>query len=162
MSLAEPPSDTRRLNLWLKVVNCKNHLQHPAHEWSQAFNQPPVRCQGRKEPIDPMINRTEEPPFVSPVETDVDYIVRRLLVEIEERMLRSAKEYGPKAHRDLGIRGQYADMYRKWIKLRRAMWDGEDTTEWREKPREIILDLIGHSLLTVAMIDREGAGDGEG
>lgn len=52
----------------------------------------------------------------------------------------------------LGVRGQYADIWRKIAKLKKALWDGEELTG--EQPREILLDLIGHAFLTIDMLDR--------
>jgi hypothetical protein len=61
----------------------------------------------------------------------------------------------------LGIRGQYADIWRKMAKLKRSMWDGE-RLEF-EGTEEVINDLIGHLFLTLYMMrvreqtDREHA-----
>lgn len=88
-----------------------------------------------------------------PADSDLAHILYELFPEIEAHMRRSGAHYGYEAHTDLGLRGQYSDMYRKWVVLKRVMWDGEETT--REPLREILMDLIGHSLLTIAMLDRE-------
>lgn len=53
----------------------------------------------------------------------------------------------------LGPRGQFADIWRKIWKLKKALWDG--ATLEGEQPREILLDLIGHCFLTIDMLDRE-------
>jgi hypothetical protein len=50
----------------------------------------------------------------------------------------------------LGIPGQYADIWRKMSKLKRAMWDGEELEF--EKTEEVISDLIGHLFLTLHMM----------
>lgn len=87
-----------------------------------------------------------------PRDSDLAHILMELLPEIDAHLRIAGQHYGYETHRDLGMRGQYCDLYRKFIVLRRTMWDGEETT--RESLREILRDLIGHSLLTIAMIDR--------
>jgi hypothetical protein len=93
-----------------------------------------------------------EPTGKIPMETDLWHIVNELLPEIDAHMRMGAAHYGYETHHDLGLRGQYADMYRKWIVLKRVMWDGETTV--RESLREILMDMIGHSLLTICMLDK--------
>lgn len=85
--------------------------------------------------------------------TDHDHIRENLLPEVAAHMRKGADHYGPNNHTELGLKGQFADMYRKFHPLRRALWEG-DTVGMKEGPREICLDLIGHCLLTIAMIDR--------
>lgn len=62
--------------------------------------------------------------------------------------------YGEPDSDDLGSRGQYADMHRKWKLLRRHLWDGEP---WRgnEPFEEVVFDFVGHLLLTVDFKRRE-------
>lgn len=57
----------------------------------------------------------------------------------------------------LGIKGQFAEIWRKVWKLKKAMWDG--STLAFEQPREILLDLIGHCFLAIDMIDRKSTAD---
>lgn len=85
--------------------------------------------------------------------SDVDYIINVLLPSIEKKMRNDAEHYGETNHHELGLKGQFADMYRKILPLKRAMWD--DIPLIREQPREIVLDLIGHCLLTLALMDSE-------
>lgn len=59
------------------------------------------------------------------------------------------KDYGAGSSFELGIRGQYSDIHRKMIKLKRSMWEGEDLGF--EDEDEIIMDLIGHLFLTLHM-----------
>lgn len=49
-------------------------------------------------------------------------------------------------HTVLGLRGQFADIWRKIWKLKKAFWD--DETLEGEQPLEIIDDLISHLFLT--------------
>lgn len=86
-----------------------------------------------------------------PDSTPLNYIVNPLLEEVRAKMVEDNKQYGDH-HRDLGLKGQFSDIYRKITPLRRALW--EDETLPNEQPREILLDLIGHCLLTIEMIDR--------
>ena len=76
-----------------------------------------------------------------------------ILVHIPEFLdlfVRKNKEYGENAQ-TLGPRGQFSDMYRKMIKLKTAMWDGEEEKLTSEGVDEILMDLIGHCLLTLRM-----------
>jgi hypothetical protein len=86
---------------------------------------------------------------------DHEYIQDCLIPEVSDHMQRGAAHYGVDNHRELGLPGQYADMWRKIKPLKRALWDG-DTDGFKESPREICMDLIGHCLLTIAMIDQCG------
>jgi len=59
----------------------------------------------------------------------------------------------------LGVQGQFADIWRKIWKLKKALWDGSKLTA--EQPREILMDLIGHCFLAIDMIDRQAGGEEE-
>lgn len=85
--------------------------------------------------------------------TDHDHIRENLIPEVLQHMRQGEAHYGSDNHQELGLPGQYADMWRKIKPLKRALWDG-DTKGMKESPREICFDLIGHCLLTIAMIDR--------
>lgn len=63
---------------------------------------------------------------------------------------RKNADYGSGSSFDLGVRGQYSDIHRKMIKLRRALWEGESLAF--EGVDEIINDLIGHLFLTRHMM----------
>jgi hypothetical protein len=70
----------------------------------------------------------------------------------------AAMHYGDNAANALGPAGQFADIWRKIMPLRRAMWEGAELT--REEPEEILRDLVGHVLLALRMygqgLDRTG------
>lgn len=53
----------------------------------------------------------------------------------------------------LGAKGQYADMNRKMGKLKHTLWDGHEAVG--ETEEEMLMDLIGHCLLTIDYI-KEG------
>jgi len=82
----------------------------------------------------------------------MQYISGTLLGEWLAEFEANNREYGD-MHTELGVRAQYVDMHRKMGKLRKALWDGEDTSAWRENPREIVMDLIGHCFLMVERMD---------
>lgn len=56
-------------------------------------------------------------------------------------------------HTVLGIRGQFADLWRKVWKLKKALWDGEELRG--EQPIEIIDDLIAHLFLTRDLLTQQ-------
>lgn len=62
-------------------------------------------------------------------------------------------------HTVLGIRGQFADLWRKVWKLKRALWDGQKLKG--EQPIEIIDDLIAHLFLTRDLLVMEIPTPGE-
>lgn len=54
----------------------------------------------------------------------------------------------------LGPRGQFSDIYRKMMKLKIGLWDGEEEKLTSEGVDEILMDMIGHCFLTLAMRQR--------
>lgn len=101
---------------------------------------------------------------------DIIIAVRQPTTETAARCLMEAKQaldlfierntgYGDKGANRLGLRGQYADINRKIIKLERWLWDGEPETyagvRGGEGVIEVCQDLIGHLLLTIDMYQRE-------
>lgn len=72
-----------------------------------------------------------------------------------ERFIQRNKDYGDEA-RVLGLKGQYSDLNRKIIKLKRIMWD--DVEPVNESLEEILQDLLGNILLTLDMMNDEEAG----
>lgn len=93
--------------------------------------------------------------IVMPGVPPLEYIMGQLLQEFAAKFEANNREYG-NMHQELGIRAQYVDMHRKMGKLRRALWEDTPTSSWREGPREIVMDLIGHCFLTLEIMDREG------
>lgn len=57
---------------------------------------------------------------------------------------------GAEPHKVLGVQGQFADIWRKIWKLKKALWDGQ--TLAGEQPEEILRDLIGHCFLTLDLL----------
>lgn len=91
---------------------------------------------------------------------DGRYIRDILLSEWFAQFCRKAADYNDNEnenHRQLGVQGQFADIWRKIGKLKKALWDGYSLVG--EQPREILMDLIAHCFLTIAMMD-SNPGDG--
>lgn len=79
--------------------------------------------------------------------------VCNILVEAMILFAEKNAGYGPTSEH-LGAKGQYADMHRKMGKLKHTLWDGNPTVG--EDIEEMLLDLIGHSGLTVDFLREEG------
>jgi hypothetical protein len=75
-------------------------------------------------------------------------VARRVL----DHFVARNETYGEGAN-ELGIKGQYADINRKIILLRRVLWDAPNEHLINEATIETCMDLIGHLLLTIDMID---------
>lgn len=56
-------------------------------------------------------------------------------------------------HTVLGVKGQFADIWRKIWKLKKALWDGVELKG--EQPIELIDDLIAHLLLTRDLLTQD-------
>jgi hypothetical protein len=82
----------------------------------------------------------------------------RLMSEWRRNFAEAYTEYGPGAADETGLAGQWADMFRKIMKLKRSLWSGESGYLKRETEREILLDLISHAFLALEMIERGQTG----
>lgn len=87
-----------------------------------------------------------------------DHIREVLVPEWLEHFARKDKDYGDTdpvldAAVKLGVRAEFANMWRKVFKLRKVFWDGG--TLVGEQEREILLDLIGHCFLALADLDEQ-------
>lgn len=60
--------------------------------------------------------------------------------------------YGEPTDEDLGAKGQYADMHRKWKRIRRHLWDSEPWPADGESFEQVLMEFIGHLLLTIDFI----------
>lgn len=69
------------------------------------------------------------------------------------KFLRRNAEYGEAAN-VLGVKGQFADINRKVIKLKRFMWDDEPMPDGAESIHTIVCELIGHLLLVLDEMDQ--------
>ena len=76
-------------------------------------------------------------------------LIEQDLPEFLELFISKSREYGDDNKFVLGSRGQFADMWRKFGKLKTGMWDGKESQLTSEGVDEILLDLIGHCFLTL-------------
>lgn len=93
-----------------------------------------------------------------PLPEATQYMIETLLPELGKKLLIDGRHYGGSNHHILGTRGQFAEIWRKLGPLKNQMWDGKGST--REDTRTILMDLIGHCLLAVEMIDNKVPEDG--
>lgn len=118
-----------------------------------------------------MDDRPEPDRFIRRDRIDVDFgengytvvaqteLAKRILsqhlpVAMEHFLQRNA-EYGEESH-VLGIKGQYADINRKVIKLKRYLWDDVAVPEGAESIETIAGELIGHLLILIDELRTEG------
>lgn len=71
-------------------------------------------------------------------------VALEVLPKVLELYLKKSRDYGGNVMQlmDLGPRACIPDMLRKFGKLKRAIWDGDEMVG--EQPDEIIMDLAGH------------------
>jgi hypothetical protein len=75
-----------------------------------------------------------------------------ILPKTIELYLKKSRDYGGNVMEtppggDLGVKACFPDMWRKMGKLRLAIWDGQELHG--EQPEEILMDLVGHILITL-------------
>lgn len=79
-------------------------------------------------------------------------IVEVVLPRVIGRFLQKNSDYGENAQ-ELGLKGQFADIWRKVGKLRAAWWEGKELKS--EPATEVAEDLIAHLLLALYFADPE-------
>lgn len=79
-------------------------------------------------------------------------IVHEIVPEVVKLFVQKNADYGDTSF-DLGIKGQYAELHRKIGKLKRTMWDGNGLKF--EQTEEVLMDLIGHALLSLYFLQEE-------
>lgn len=89
----------------------------------------------------------------NPAKTPTERIMDQVLPGVISRMVEKEKDYGPEGYQYLGSKGQFSDMSRKMLKLKRAVWDGQ--TMVGEDIDEMLDDIIAHALL-MKLCRREG------
>jgi hypothetical protein len=77
-------------------------------------------------------------------------IINSILPKCLELYLAKVKDYGGVSG-GLGPRAPFVDMWRKMIKLKRCLWEGEDLKF--EQPSEILQDFIGTVLNILVELD---------
>lgn len=88
-------------------------------------------------------------------------IFRQVAPKALELFARKSKGYELAAGNlaeELGVKGQWGDIYRKVMKLKGPLWEGKvDTYEHEsfETEEEVLEDLLGHVLLALDMLRKE-------
>jgi hypothetical protein len=81
--------------------------------------------------------------------------VARWLLEAIQLFVQKNSEYGEPTGDDLGAAGQYADMHRKWKKLKRVLWDNQPDAVVGENIEQVLMDFVGHLGLTADFLHKE-------
>ena len=76
-----------------------------------------------------------------------------LMDEAFELFIKKSRDYG-KTGDTLGARGQFADMWRKFGKIKHQVWDHPERAVHFEGVEEILKDLIGHAILFLDYMER--------
>lgn len=79
-------------------------------------------------------------------------IVEKYLLLAAHNFLRKSLGYGP-TYEEWGAKGQIIEMWRKYGKIRRIVWDGEPVVG--ESVKEMLCDLIGNCLLMLDCLERD-------
>lgn len=90
-----------------------------------------------------------------PLSSDAQYAVDKLFPDLTEMWRQWSKEY--RDPRELGVKAEFVEIHRKTKKLKLALWDGVDTSDWRETPRQILFELASHAFLAIKSLDDEEA-----
>lgn len=85
-------------------------------------------------------------------------IFEDLVPEWSRQFLNANAGYGEGA--DLGIKGEFVELHRKTMKLKRAIW--EEQFIGKEDVREVAMDMIGHAFLLIALHDYDERGKTDG
>lgn len=91
-----------------------------------------------------------------PKTTAGTYIADVLMPEWFRQFIKANNEYGEYEIDAYSKLGEIIELRRKLRKLERAFIDRVDYGNWRETPREVLLDMIGHSFLLLNVLDEEG------
>ena len=84
----------------------------------------------------------------------VDEILVKHLPEVVQLFRAKARDYqaeGVFTADALGAAGQFADLWRKIPKLKKAMWDREELVG--EQAEEILMDFFGHVMLAIGYLN---------
>jgi len=66
--------------------------------------------------------------------------------EMKEITRSKSNDYGVECWQILGIKGVFADLNRKYWRIKNIIWDGNDETVKDEKIYDTVLDLANHCL----------------
>jgi uncharacterized LabA/DUF88 family protein len=81
-------------------------------------------------------------------------ITEVLMPEFRKHFTDWNQEYSTQ-ERDLGLRAEFVNLWRKTKKVKAAVWDGADTLAWREGLRIILMEIIGHAFLMLFDLDKQ-------
>lgn len=84
--------------------------------------------------------------------------VKRNCVEIVQALklhCDKARDYAG-AEDELGPKAQFVDMNRKWVKVKRALWDEKPLTG--EPLEEVLQDMVGHIGITLRQLSQGSHG----
>lgn len=94
------------------------------------------------------------------IEQDPEYpseqarlVIEEVWPRVRDRFLKKNKDYAENAGH-LGLKGQFADINRKFWKLKREWWDGNRLES--EPGYEVAEDMIAHLLLALLFMEDEG------
>lgn len=95
-----------------------------------------------------------------PLTPQAKFIVEELIPEFTREFIRKSQDYqqsdGQNFSEMLGLPGQWVDLFRKTMKLKRPLWDnrgeGLESAFHFESAEEIVRDLIGHGFLTLIFL----------
>lgn len=127
------------------VRQCAEGAGHVRHEWTLADET--YYCPGRK--------RAEEVMDTDLFDDEVPDRIDRIIYEWRAEFGKAYSEYGEGAADELGLAGQWGDLHRKIRKIKPDLWEGRQRVRpMRETPRQVLMDIMGHCLLAIDMIDR--------
>jgi hypothetical protein len=87
-------------------------------------------------------------------------ILRSIVPTVCEHFALRNAEYGEGSN-VLGVKGQYADLNRKMLKLHRYIWEGRPVPDGAEGIDTIAYELIGHLLLLIDSLEQAAPEDGQ-
>jgi len=87
------------------------------------------------------------------------HMLEVILPQCVEHFKRKSGDYGPEGFTDLGVKGQFSDMWRKMLKLKRGLWEGKPLA--LEQSDEILKDLFGHLLISLYLLEEPDDGGPE-
>lgn len=137
----------------------ENILMNAAEEMGQAVHEAKSAAQKFRTYIDPKYPKgTERISMFLGRSIPHDQCAEILLGPLQDAIqlfVKRQAEYGESANH-LGAKGQFADINRKFWKLKRLMWDESVPKDAiSESAEEVLMDFIGHCLLSIHYLRQE-------